>query len=166
MTSGVFFTCRTKPFDRGLRAEQLTETIRESWRHAPQNHRPGVVPAHVFSEVFFPRDRKHFFENVVSVFDWKNVPLSPRTVFVTTGQWGWTDKLVGQERRFFERFVEVVRGKDPYATVGVARLLLARSVDPPPLTFIEETTIDSLFAHASLPDNVLLETRLHPDSQT
>ncbi|MFK7999013.1 MAG: hypothetical protein AB8H86_05425 [Polyangiales bacterium] len=166
MTSGVFFTCRTKAFEGGLHIEKLTGALREAWRHAPQNPRPGALPAHVRSRSFFPHERRNFFENIVAVSDWESAPMSPYTVFVSTGQFGWTDRLVGHERPFFERFIEVIRGSDPYAAIGVAHLLLAGSNKPPPLTRIEETTIDSLFAHASLPDNVLLETRLDPDSQT
>lgn len=164
MTSGVFFTCRTKAFERGLREEHLTDAICEAWRYAPQNHRPGVVPQHMFSEVFFPRNWKHFFEEIVAVPDWKTAPISPKMVFVSTGQFGWTDKLLGHERPFFEHFIELVRGKDPYAAVGVARLLLGGSGNPPPLTFIEAEDIDSLFAHSPRRANVLLETRLHPET--
>ena len=162
MTIGAFFTCRTKPFDRGLNIDQVTDEVREAWRDVAQNHRPGVVPNHVVAEAFFPQDHKRFFDSVVSVGDWEHAPISPNTVFITTGPFGWTDKLVGHERPFFERFIELVRDKDPYAAVGVARLLLGGSTNPPALTFVEVADVDALFAHSPVPYNVLLETRLHP----
>lgn len=93
--------------------------------------------------------------------DWESAPLADATVFVTTGPFGWTNRMVGHGRPFFERFVEMVAEHDPYATVGLAHLLMVGSGNPPPLTIEQAPSVAALLAH-DFTYGLLVETQLQP----
>lgn len=161
MTTAVYLTCRSKPFERGLKPDAVAASVIEAWRHSEANHRPGIVPSFVQSHVYLPEQRREFFENEVAVADWESAPIATSTVFVTTGPWAWTDRLPGHERPFLEGLIEQVSKHDPYAVVGLAHLLMVGSSEPPPITAHEVDTIEAVLSH-DFREGVLVETRLKP----
>ena len=161
MTTAVYLTCRAKAFERGLKPDAVITAIIEAWRSSEANHRPGVVPSFVQPYVYLPQQRREFFEHEVAVASWESAPIAASTVFVTTGPWAWTDRLVGHERPFLEGLIDVVSPFDPYSVVGVAHLLMVGSSEPPPIEAHEVDTVEKVLSH-DFREGVLVETRLKP----